>query len=75
MSSGTRVFEYIKMAPTIERRGDMKILHGDIAGNVKFDNVKFSYPTRPEQTVLEDFSLDVPKGKVVALCGPSGSGL
>ncbi|KAL1471008.1 hypothetical protein MTO96_023927 [Rhipicephalus appendiculatus] len=40
----------------------------------EFRHVYFSYPTRPNQTVLEDVSLKLPAGKIVAICGPSGSG-
>ncbi|TAG46661.1 MAG: ATP-binding cassette domain-containing protein [Betaproteobacteria bacterium] len=43
-------------------------------GAVSFSNVNFSYPTRPEQTALKDFSLVVRPGEVVALVGPSGAG-
>ncbi len=75
MSSGGRVFEYIKMKPTVEFKGDKKISPGSIAGHVRFDKVDFRYPTRPEQPVLENFNLDIGKGKVIALCGSSGSGM
>lgn len=39
---------------------------------VRFENVLFRYV--PENPVLEDFSLDMPAGKVTALVGASGSG-
>lgn len=43
-------------------------------GHVQLENVSFAYPTRPGVTVLDNFSLDVPAGKVTALVGQSGSG-
>jgi len=43
-------------------------------GEVAFDNVTFSYPTRPQTEALKDFSLSVKAGEVVALVGPSGAG-
>ena len=43
-------------------------------GEVTFDNVTFSYPTRPQAEALKDFSLVVKPGEVVALVGPSGAG-
>ena len=43
-------------------------------GEVAFDNVTFSYPTRPQAEALKDFSLSVKAGEVVALVGPSGAG-
>ncbi|WYZ33785.1 hypothetical protein EsH8_I_000061 [Colletotrichum jinshuiense] len=45
-----------------------------LVGEVQLQNVSFSYPTRPDVTVLDNFSLRVPAGKVTALVGPSGSG-
>ncbi|GFP89502.1 ABC transporter b family member 1, partial [Phtheirospermum japonicum] len=36
--------------------------------------VDFSYPSRPENKVLSNFSLVVPSGKTIALVGSSGSG-
>jgi ATP-binding cassette, subfamily B, bacterial len=41
---------------------------------VHFDNVSFSYPTRPQSKSLDGFSLAVKSGEVVALVGPSGAG-
>ncbi|KAF6834066.1 multidrug resistance protein 3 (p glycoprotein 3) [Colletotrichum plurivorum] len=43
-------------------------------GVVDLENVSFAYPTRPGVTVLDNFSLHVPAGKVTALVGSSGSG-
>ena len=43
-------------------------------GELAFDNVTFSYPTRPDSEALKDFSLAVKPGEVVALVGPSGAG-
>jgi ATP-binding cassette, subfamily B, bacterial len=41
---------------------------------IRFDNVSFSYPSRPGTTALSEFSLDVRPGEHVALVGPSGAG-
>ena len=43
-------------------------------GNIRFDNVKFIYPSRPKLSVLKNFDLDAAAGETTALCGPSGSG-
>jgi len=42
--------------------------------SLRFDAVRFHYPTRPETAALEDFTLDVRPGETVALVGPSGAG-
>ena len=41
---------------------------------IKFEGIEFNYPSRPLQTALTKFSLDVKPGETVALVGPSGAG-
>ncbi len=41
---------------------------------VRFENVDFSYPTRPDDRALHEFSLSIAAGETVALVGPSGAG-
>jgi len=41
---------------------------------VQFQGLQFHYPSRPSQTALQDFSVDVQAGQTVALVGPSGAG-
>ncbi|MEE8444033.1 MAG: ABC transporter transmembrane domain-containing protein, partial [Alphaproteobacteria bacterium] len=43
-------------------------------GRVRLDNVTFTYPSRPDQPALSNFTLDVAPGETVALVGPSGAG-
>ncbi|MDI7773816.1 ABC transporter transmembrane domain-containing protein [Asticcacaulis sp. EMRT-3] len=43
-------------------------------GEIRFDDVSFAYPARPEAGVLDGFSLHVRPGETVALVGPSGAG-
>jgi ATP-binding cassette subfamily B (MDR/TAP) protein 1 len=45
-----------------------------VTGNIRFEDVHFSYPSRMEVDVFDGFSLDVPAGKTVALVGSSGGG-
>jgi len=42
------------------------------SGNIRFDNVRFSY--EPERPILKGISFEVPAGKTVAVVGPSGAG-
>nr|QNG62059.1 P-glycoprotein 11.2 [Parascaris univalens] len=46
----------------------------NIDGKVEFKNVHFSYPARPNQSVLKKLSFMAFKGQTVAIVGPSGSG-
>ncbi|MFN0045024.1 MAG: ABC transporter transmembrane domain-containing protein [Sphingorhabdus sp.] len=43
-------------------------------GQLEFQNVNFRYPTRPEVSALDNFSLKVSPGETVAVVGPSGAG-
>ena len=43
-------------------------------GNIQLNNIKFSYPTRKDITVLNDISITINRGDKIALAGYSGSG-
>ena len=45
-----------------------------VHGHVQFDDVRFSYPSRPDIAVLKGISLDVAAGRKIALVGQSGAG-
>jgi ATP-binding cassette subfamily B protein len=47
---------------------------GRIAGDIAFEDVNFSYPSRKEVAVLRNLSLAVKAGQRIALVGPSGAG-
>ena len=70
------IFAIIDRVPPIDvfAPGGLKPAPSDVRGAIEFRNVTFAYPSRPNQTVLKDFSLIIAPGTTVALCGPSGSG-
>lgn len=45
-----------------------------VDGHIKFVNIHFSYPSRPDVLIFNGLNLDIPSGKIVALVGGSGSG-
>ncbi|KAF0388106.1 P-loop containing nucleoside triphosphate hydrolase protein [Gigaspora margarita] len=57
---------------------DLRALRGftltEIKGNIEFNDVSFSYPTRPDTYVLKNINLTIPAGKTTVLVGQSGSG-
>lgn len=48
--------------------------HDTIEGVIEFSNVCFSYPSREDMTILDNFNLRIEAGSKVALVGPSGAG-
>lgn len=74
MSAGARVFDYINLQPSIPISGGKKIPFHNMMGYVGFNDVSFTYPTRPDQPILKNFNLKVTGGKIVALVGSSGGG-
>ena len=45
-----------------------------VKGAVRFDQVGFSYPSRPLTRAMDDFSVAIEPGQRVAIVGPSGAG-
>lgn len=45
-----------------------------LKGEITFNNVNFSYPSRPDYVVLKNLNLSIQAGEKVALVGQSGSG-
>lgn len=42
--------------------------------DISFENVAFSYPSRPNVQILDGLNVTFEAGKVTAIVGPSGSG-
>ncbi|XP_013000221.1 ABC-type oligopeptide transporter ABCB9 isoform X2 [Cavia porcellus] len=72
VGAAEKVFEFIDRQPTMARGGSLAPEH--LEGRVDFENVTFTYRTRPHTQVLQNVSFSLSPGKVTALVGPSGSG-
>ncbi|KAH6755376.1 ATP binding cassette subfamily B1 [Perilla frutescens var. hirtella] len=72
--AAAKIFRMIDHKPAVERNSESGIELESITGQVELKNVDFAYPSRPENLVLNNFSLTVPAGKTIALVGSSGSG-
>lgn len=70
----------VKIHKTVDRKSPIDPLDPSgerptpILGNISFKGVNFTYPSRPDVQVLEDFTLDIQAGTKIALVGSSGSG-
>ena len=71
------IIDIEKMFDVLSRNPEIKDIPGAkplivTSGNVRFDDVRFSYD--PERPILKGLSFEVPAGKTVAIVGPSGAG-
>src|SRR5205807_2489037 len=62
------------LAEPIEPVGQGEPVPGRLTGHVRFSDVHFRYPSRPEVEVLRGVSLEARPGQRIALVGPSGAG-
>ncbi|CAK8571635.1 unnamed protein product [Lathyrus sativus] len=72
--AAAKIFRVIDHKPCIDKKSESGLELETVTGLVELKNVNFSYPSRPEVQILQNFSLSVPSGKTIALVGSSGSG-
>ncbi|XP_013415862.1 ABC transporter B family member 25 isoform X2 [Lingula anatina] len=72
VGASIRIFDLMDRKPEIPIEGGSQIV--DMEGSVEFQDVFFTYPSRPDTQVLKGVSFKVEPGQVVALVGPSGGG-
>ncbi len=70
MVSGRRLFDILDVENPIKEKDNAVVLKS-FEREIKFENVNFSYGSEP---VLKDINLTIPKGKMIAIVGPSGGG-
>jgi len=81
LGAGGRVFFLLDRVPQIPEPPSsipeaikQPIKPKSMTGDIRFENVSFSYPSRPGQAILEDVSITIPANKTTALVGSSGAG-
>ncbi|RYE21974.1 MAG: ATP-binding cassette domain-containing protein, partial [Sphingobacteriaceae bacterium] len=70
IAAGERVLELIDEKPKITDAANAVFID-TFSDSIRLENVSFAYQ---EKTVLKEVSLTIPKGKNIALVGPSGGG-
>ncbi|XP_040591753.1 multidrug resistance protein 2 isoform X2 [Mesocricetus auratus] len=72
--SASHIITIMEKVPSIDSYSTEGLKPNWLDGNVKFNEVVFNYPTRPDIPVLQGLSLEVKKGQTLALVGSSGCG-
>lgn len=72
--AAAKIFRIIDHKPSVDRNAKTGLELDTVSGQLELKNVEFSYPSRPEIKILNNFNLVVPAGKTIALVGSSGSG-
>jgi ATP-binding cassette, subfamily B, bacterial len=70
LSAAERVFALIDAEPAVTQNDHQPV--GRLKGRVTFEQVNFHY--KPEEPVLQDFTLDIRPGENIALVGHTGAG-
>lgn len=69
-----RILDILGMESELEVAEEYRPSALDLKGEVVYENVHFSYPTRKDIEVLKDVNFRIEPGKKIALVGASGSG-
>jgi ATP-binding cassette subfamily B protein len=67
------LFEFLEMDPAIAYPEHSTTAPKQLTEGLRLEGVTFRYPGR-EQPIFEDFSLEIPAGKVTSIVGANGSG-
>ena len=70
ISAAERVFEVLEQENTIDSK-ENALLKNTFDEKITIENINFAYQ---DEKVLKNFTIEVPKGKTIALVGQSGSG-
>ncbi|MFR1517841.1 MAG: ABC transporter ATP-binding protein [Clostridia bacterium] len=72
-ASSERVFEFLEEEELPDESSKTATI-GEVKGEVVFSHVCFSYPDKPDDIIIKDFSVTVKPGQKVAIVGPTGAG-
>lgn len=72
--AATRLLELLKVQSDIKESSLPITMPVDHPQAISLEQIDFYYPSRPDKAALRDINLSIPKGKIVALVGPSGAG-
>ena len=73
-SAAGKIYRIIERIPDIDSSSEEGKKPSTLEGHIKFENVFFNYPSRKDVKILKGLTIEIPKGKTVALVGSSGCG-
>ncbi|KAJ2888784.1 ATP-binding cassette permease mdl1 [Coemansia asiatica] len=74
VGAGSRLFYLLDRTPSVDPNPNGRVLDTEFQGRIRFENVDFRYPTRPDVPVFQNLELEIQPGSHVAVAGPSGKG-
>ncbi len=69
-----RLVELLQAVDGVQDPAQPRSLPAPVRGEIIFDDVSFTYPSRPGISALDQVSLTIAPGETVAFVGPSGAG-
>lgn len=69
-----RLVELMQAKPAIAAPVRPAALPARVSGAIRFEALRFNYPSRPDQPSLDEVTLQIASGETVAIVGPSGAG-
>ncbi len=70
LAASVRIYEVLDAVPSVKEKG-MPLELPNFKSLIKFDNITFGYA---DKDILSEINLEVKKGEVLAIVGPSGTG-
>lgn len=72
--AASRIFELNDRKPLISPTIGVKPTQEDLKSTIKFQDLSFCYPTRPNIQIFNNLNFEINQGEHICIVGPSGSG-